>query len=508
MASNYRKKFKKFFPLLALYAAICFNYSLLKITKDPLVITAPGSGAEILPFIKVWVILPMAFGIMFIFTRLLNRFNQERVFYIMVSGFLIFFLIFCLVLYPLRDTIHPHAFADHLETLLPAGFRGIIAIIRNWSYILFYAMSELWGTAIMNVIFWGLANEITTLNTAKNIYGYLGVGANIATILAGYIAVLFSTKRLNMFLPSNGDLWGHTLACVTITVILIGILILVLFRWYYKHVLIKEHPLDQAYSSPTQKTKSSKMGTRKNLSYLFRSKYLLSIAVLVVSFNIAINMVEILWKAHIKLVYPNSVDFNAYMGKVQIAIGILSTFIGLFLCSNLIRRIGWTLSALITPLALLITGLLFFTALLFKNHAAFVAWITLFHITPNMLGVFFGTLLIVLSRACKYTLFDTTKEITLIPLSSESKFKGKAAIDGVGSRIGKSGGSLVYQALVMYCGTVSLSTPYVGIFLLFVVGGWVFSVQSLGKKFARLANDIPDKDSSSFEAPTLEPISK
>jgi ATP:ADP antiporter, AAA family len=59
----HRYEIKKFVPLLILYALICFNYSLLKAAKDALVITAPGSGAIAIPFIKIWAILPMALRI-------------------------------------------------------------------------------------------------------------------------------------------------------------------------------------------------------------------------------------------------------------------------------------------------------------------------------------------------------------------------------------------------------------------------------------------------------------
>ena len=33
--------------------AVLFNYTILRDTKDVLVVTAPGSGAEIIPFLKV-----------------------------------------------------------------------------------------------------------------------------------------------------------------------------------------------------------------------------------------------------------------------------------------------------------------------------------------------------------------------------------------------------------------------------------------------------------------------
>ena len=37
-----------------MFFCILFNYTILRDTKDVLVVTAPGSGAEIIPFLKTW----------------------------------------------------------------------------------------------------------------------------------------------------------------------------------------------------------------------------------------------------------------------------------------------------------------------------------------------------------------------------------------------------------------------------------------------------------------------
>lgn len=483
----HRKEIKKFLPLFLIYALICLNYSILKAAKDALVITAPGSGAEALPFIKVWVILPMAFLVTYCFTRLYNRFSQETLFYIMIGGFLTFFALFALILYPLRDLLHPHELADQLQAMLPQGFQGIISLFRNWSYTLFYVVSELWGTAIMSVLFWGFTNEITSVQEAKRYYGILNVGANIAAIFSGHITILISTKVFTLpFLSSSVDRWGQSLALVTSVVICSGLLAMGVFRWYYLNVIGKDTLLKQMQKTSNEQKKTMKTGMRKTFAYLARSKYLLCIAILVVAFNIAINMVEIVWKDQIKELYPSPNDFNVYMGKVLISIGWVSTFIGLFFCSNFIRRFGWTFSALVTPVALLVTGIFFFGFILFKENPKLILWTTAWGITPLALGVLSGTVQNVFSRACKYTLFDATKEIAFIPLSPESKLKGKAAIDGVGSRLGKSGGSLVHGGLLILFGSVSLSAPYVGLVLLGVVAGWIIAAQSLGKQFSSL----------------------
>ena len=92
-----------------------------------------------------------------------------------------------------------------------------------------------------------------------------------------------------------------------------------------------------------------------------------------------------------------------------------------------------------------------------------------------------------MTRACKYTLFDATKEMAFIPLSKESKLKGKTAIDGVGSRIGKSGGSVAHQGLLLIFSTVAASTPYIACIFLVVIFVWIIAIFSLGKQFDELA---------------------
>ena len=115
-------------PMILMLFLICFNYSALRNMKDALMITA--AGAEVIPFIKVWAILPMAVIVTLIFTKLSTHFSQERVFYMMTTGFLIAYALFAFVLYPYRETLHPHATADYLQSVLPGGFKGLISMFR------------------------------------------------------------------------------------------------------------------------------------------------------------------------------------------------------------------------------------------------------------------------------------------------------------------------------------------------------------------------------------------
>ena len=51
---------KKLLPLGLMFFCILFNYTILRDTKDVLMVTAPKSGAEVIPFIKTYVNLPAA----------------------------------------------------------------------------------------------------------------------------------------------------------------------------------------------------------------------------------------------------------------------------------------------------------------------------------------------------------------------------------------------------------------------------------------------------------------
>lgn len=470
---------RRFLPLFIIYALIVFNYSLLRATKNTLVITAPNAGAESLVFIKVWAILPMAFLFTYLFTRLSNKLSQEKIFYIMMSIFLVFFLIFFAVLYPLRDLLHPNALADKLQAALPLGFKGLISIFRNWTFTLFYVMSELWGTTIMTVLFWGFANQITSVNDARRFYGLFGVGANLATILAGNIAALFSSRTIIALLPGD-DHWGNCIALLTSFILFTGVVTMFIFRWYNKNVIKRTIRMN----IPDSK---EKMSLKRNFAYLAKSKYLICIAVIVLAYNLSFNLIETVWNHQMKLLFPNPTDFQAYNGKVMMVMGVLSTIVGLFFCGNVIKKFGWTVSALVTPTIMLVTGFFFFSFILLQNtKLAILA--SLLGASPLAISVFFGSMQNCLTRSCKYTLFDSTKEMSFIPLSDECKIKGKAAIDGVGSRLGKSGGALFHQSLLMIFGSVASSTPFVALFLLIALGAYMIAVKALGKQFEAISS--------------------
>lgn len=161
------KERKKLVPLAMMFFFILFNYTILRDTKDVLMVTAKKSGAEVIPFIKTYVNLPAAIGFTALYSKLCDKMEQKDVFYACTIPFLIFFLAFAFVIFPNVGALHPHAFVDKIALALPEGFGAPLAIVRNWSFAVFYVMAEMWGSVVASLLFWSFANEVTTVDEAK-----------------------------------------------------------------------------------------------------------------------------------------------------------------------------------------------------------------------------------------------------------------------------------------------------------------------------------------------------
>ncbi len=478
----HRHEIKKLLPMLIMLTMICFNYSILRNLKDALVITAKNSGAEVIPFIKVWVILPSAIAATILFTNLSNRLSRPALFQLILVSFLVFFFIFGFIIFPMREQLHPHALADSLEAILPKGCMGLIAMFRHWTLTCFYVISELWSTMMLNVLFWGFANEITRIQEAPRFYSVMSIGSNIAAIVAGQTAIALSSDVYDPTLSFGNDAWEQSLMKIMALIVTSGVIVLLTFRWMNKNVLSNPEYIPQEAQEKIKK-KGKKLSFKQSLVYLAHSKYLIWIATLVVSYNLVINLVEILWKDRLRQLYPSSHEYNIYINNLTSTMGIISTSTSLVM-AGIIKRFGWTFTAMLTPVVLLVTTVAFFSCLFFDNSLGPILSV-FFGVTPLALAVFLGSMQNCFSKAAKYSVFDTTKEMAFIPLTPDHKLKGKAAIDGIGSRLGKSGGSVIHQGLLLFFGTLSASAPYVAIILVGVMVIWIAAVRSLGGEFSK-----------------------
>lgn len=125
---------------------------------------------------------------------MVEHLHPNAVFYAAVLPLLAFYMLFATVLYPAANLLHPHGMYSSMAQHVPLGLHGLLKVIEHWTFSLFFCIAELWGSVVISVLFWSLANEVCSVKEAKTIYPLMGISANFALVVAGNYMKLVNTK--------------------------------------------------------------------------------------------------------------------------------------------------------------------------------------------------------------------------------------------------------------------------------------------------------------------------
>lgn len=497
---------KKFLPMSLMMFCILFIYTLVRDLKDTLLVTrATCGGAECLSAAKLLVLI-FAFLSVVVFAKLVNKFSMQKVFYIVVGFFLAFYALFGFVLYPLSPVLHMSKDTIlNLQAQIPA-LRAFWPVFGNWTYSLFYILSELWGSLVISALFWQFANATTKKSEVKRFYGLFACIGNVGLIFSGLLVKYLAGIAKANIKAGNLDAFGNNVKTQMLFVLGIGVILIGIYAYINKVVLT-----DSRFYDPSEvkvKKKKPKMGIGESLKFIFTSKYLLLIAVLVIGYGIGINLSECVWKDQMKLLFPDSNDYNSMMGTLSITTGVVTILVSVF-SSNILRRCKWKTAALITPLLLLILGGIFFASVIYENMAGLDA--TIFGVGILNIAFVIGLLQDALSKGVKYSLFDSTKQMAYLPLDEESKTKGQAAVEVIAGRLGKAGGATIQQILlgIMTTATLTSLAGTIGAIVLVIVAAWIGAVHSLSNKYeAKVAENAKAAEAASEEEKVAETVEK
>jgi len=477
---------KLFAPMALMMMCLLFNFGTLRSIKDSLVV--PNIGAEVISFLKLWFVLPSTVIFTVIYAKLSNMFNYEYVFYIIVSFFLSFFMLFVYVLFPNQEIYHPSS--DLISSLILSypNLKWFLYIGGKWSYALMYILCELWSVVIINLLFWQYANHIFDINSAKRFYPILAMVGNIGLVLAGNVLVSFSDVSgiADRYIPSSyaSDIDFQCNAVfkpIIQSVVLSGIIAMILYRYIDRYIL-RSFNGENNISASSKDTKT-KLSVFESIKLILRSKYIGHIVLLVLCYGFLINILEGPWKSKVRELYPNTVDYLHFMGRFNIWMGI-SCVVFTIIGSNILRRCSWVRAALVTPYMLTCTGLIFFCFIIFaKDIVSFLP-----EFNPIYFAVIIGAAQNILSKSTKYSLFDSTKEMAYMPLSIELKTKGKATVEVIGLKLGKSLGAFIQSfmfILIPFATFDSVTVYLLGVFVV-VMSIWVWNVKSLNKEYIKL----------------------
>ena len=493
----YPDEVKRFILLVMILLGALTSYTLLRNMKDAILINAPGSGKDVLPIVKMLFVTPGSILFVILYAKLSNIFSREKLFSVVLFGFLGFFTLFSLVIYPMNEVFNmSFTTLEGLQKWAPS-LKHFFPAIGYWTYTLFYVISELWGNVAVSILFWQFANQITPTLQAKRFYPVFSLFSNVGLLLAG--SLLHKSKMLTT-LFFGVEYPGHKAPVeilnkflikqtqfLCFSAIFMGLVMYISYVWIDRSILKTEGYEADNKDSKGNKPKKPKLGIGDSFKILMKSSYLGYITILVLSFNIIINLVEISWKGVIKEYFGgNQAEYLSFVGNQYTYLGISTTFMILF-CQNFTRIAGWRFTANIAPIVNLAMGGLFFAFLIYRSVMGDPTDHTLLGV-----ALYLGLAHNCLGKGTKYAFFDPTKEMAYIPLDEESKIKGKAAIDVIGGRAGKGGGSLINTIVSSF----SQGAPFfiaVGSIMTAIGLSWIWAVNRLAVMYDQKTKEKEEK---------------
>lgn len=469
----------RFIPMSFLMFLILFTQNILRVLKDTVLITE--TEAQVIAFAKIYCITPAAAIFIIIYAKMINHFSFSKIFYYLTVGFISYFLIFAFLFYPNIEFFHcSKSWINNLTVKYPY-LKWYLTLVGNWSYILFYTLSELWPNIFYILLFWQLANSITNKEEAARFYTLFSLFGNSSLVVVGLLLMNLSSEHTilrHFFENANNKL--ILIQASTILISFCSILSCLLVKQITKKETNRIKKIN--LKSITQK----KMTLSESFKYISTSSYLWLMLICSAAFGLVMNLVEAVWKSKIKDLYPSMNEYAYFNSLCILWTGIaimLITVVG----NNLVRIYGWFFAAVIPPIIIAVTGLVFFMLIIFdKNIVSYLDNFIL--ISPLLLAVIIGAVQNILAKGAKYALTDPLQQMLYQPLDEELKTKGKAAVDLLSTKIGKGSSGLFLSMIFTFMPHASFNSisPVLSIIFAVVCVAWIISLKKIHLRYKEL----------------------
>ncbi len=444
-----------------MFGIVCLlnvNYAVLRSARNALAVADLGGGAGSIPWFELCGTMPGAVLMTFALTWMINRFSIRRVFFIVMATFVGFFLCFAFAIYPFLPQLKQFLLrADWIPAHLT-----LAQLLPQFISMLFFVMAELWKIALLTVLFWGFINQYIPYESAKKYYAPLMLGGSVGTIAASPLISLCTSDLI------SGQSWSQSLCWMMILLAILSLLTAWMFSALFR--LFSAFEKQQVQPEETiHKLEPEPLSVWESFRICLKSRYLLLLAWVTIADYIAYALGEVIFLDVLKQKFPDPRVYCDFMGKLSFWNGLLTAFSALVITPYLLRRCRWIVASLVTPICLLVTEGAFF----------FTLWHPVYSTDLELL-ILFGSLLFVLVRTAKYTLFDTSKEISFLLLPPLEKMQGKLIIDGMCARIGRGSASFLSLSLIQICGGVLATVPIAGAIAISIAASCVFATSRLG----------------------------
>ncbi|MCW5982665.1 MAG: MFS transporter [Bryobacteraceae bacterium] len=264
--------------------------------------------------------------------------------------------------------------------------------------------------------FWAFANDLYTEEQGKRLFPIVGVGASLGAVL-GALATKYVFERIGPYqlMVIAGAMLGF---CILLTVI--------------------SHRRDARHAPTKVSQAEAPLGKEGGFRLIFKQRYLLLIAVLILLLNLVNTTGEFVLGKFVETqaeqVYGEGdaarAERGAFIGRFYgdffFWVNLVSLAMQMLLVSRIFKFIGVRGALFVLPLISL-TG---------YGMLAFVPILALVRLTK------------ILENATDYSLMNTTRHALFLPTSREAKYKAKAATDTFFVRFGD-----MLQAGLVFAGT-------------------------------------------------------
>jgi AAA family ATP:ADP antiporter len=434
-----KEEFKKFLRMGTIFALIIGVYWTLRPLKDSVFINLVDKGH--IPWAKtasILVLLPLVM----LYTRLLDNFSREKMFYILAAAYSSLTLVLAVFLFYFQ--------ADAATIATYSGFEYYF--VKFLGYVI-YVFVESYGSLVV-ALFWAFATDITESASARK-------GFYLVTCI-GQMGAIFGPA----FISSLPERLGHSTSTISfmicaVLIMAFGIAIRSFVAVTPKHLLASFHGKNEKAEEKEQEP-----GFLEGLKLLVSHKYLLALFAAVASYEIIVTIVDFNFK-FLAATHYSGRALDSYLGSYGTWVNIISFFCLLFGVSNITRYLGVHVALAMMPIIVGVAFGIFLT----NDTLGFLFWL--------MVG----------AKAINYALNGPALKQLYIPTTHDVRFKSQAWIETFGSRGSKEAGSIFNMSLKPLQGAfgeIAGKSYYIFIagFLGFgVVFGWFIVALYLGKVY-------------------------
>ncbi len=434
-----KEEVKKFAFLASIFCLIIGTYWALRPMKDGIfdIIVGVTSWQPTAKILSLFTVFPLVIA----YSKLIDLYPRQKVFYILISIYALLALIFTFAF------MHPDI---GLLNTVKSPYR-----ILGW---LWYVYVESFGSLII-ALFWAFTADTTSPDSARRGFPFVALCGQFGNILG---PVVLDAKRL-----------GFSTAAPVVGLCAVPMICTGILFW----IMLKSVETTQweGYQSEASHKKEQEPGFLEGLKLLLTQGYLFGIFLVVTTYEIIITFLDYHFKSTSAEYFAGrSLEYGSYLNTYAIMTGIVSTACVLLGINSIQKRLGMAASLLLLPI---------------------LVAVAVVSVKMNPQAVTIAFWIMVFSKGVNYSLNQPTLKQLYIPTTEETKYKSQAWIEMFGSRLSKAGSSLINTTKKSYLaalGPVRGLNQFLWLTMaisLGMIGIWLFIALYVAKKYNKAINE-------------------